>query len=51
MNSLIKRSNDKSKNVSNDKHKYMHQTLLTSKKMNSQILKEINDIEENNIEL
>jgi hypothetical protein len=29
----------------------MHQILLTSKKMNSQILKEINDIEEDNFEL
>jgi hypothetical protein len=29
----------------------MHQTLLTSEKMNSQILKEINDTEEDNSEL
>jgi hypothetical protein len=29
----------------------MHQTLLTSKKMSFQILKEINDTEENNSEL
>jgi hypothetical protein len=29
----------------------MHQTLLTSEKMNSQILKEINDTETNNSEL
>jgi hypothetical protein len=29
----------------------MHQTLLTSKKMNSQILKKINDIEKDNSEL
>ncbi len=49
--SLIKRSNDRSKNESNDKHKHMHQILLTSEKMNSQILKEINDTEEDNSEL
>jgi hypothetical protein len=29
----------------------MHQTLLTSEKMNSQILKEINDTEKDNSEL
>jgi hypothetical protein len=29
----------------------MHQILLTSEKMNSQILKEINDTEEDNSEL
>jgi hypothetical protein len=49
--SLIKRSDDKSKNESNNKHKHMHQTLLTSEKMNSQILEKINDTEENNSEL
>ncbi len=49
--SFTKRSDDKSKNESNDKHKHMHQTLLTSKKMSFQILKEINDTEENNSEL
>ncbi len=51
VDSFIKRSDDKSKNESNDKHKHMHQTLLTSKKMNSQILKKINDIEKDNSEL
>ncbi len=49
--SLIRRSDDKSKNESNDKHKHMHQTLLTSKKMNSKILKKINDTEKDISEL
>ncbi len=49
--SLIKRFDDRSINESNDRNKHMHQTILTSEKVDSQILQKLNDIEEENFEL
>jgi hypothetical protein len=52
-NSLTRRSEDRSddKNDSNDRNKHMNHTVLTSKKVDSQILQELNDTEEKNFEL
>jgi hypothetical protein len=50
-NSLIKRLEDRSKNESNDRNKHMHQIVLSSNKMNSQIMQELNDTKETSSEL
>ncbi len=50
-NSLTKRFDDRSINESDDRNKHMHQTVLTSEKVDSQILQELNDTEEENFEL
>jgi hypothetical protein len=46
-NSLIKRSRNRSINESDDRNKHMHQTILSTKKVDSRIVQQINDIEEN----
>jgi hypothetical protein len=45
-NSLIKRLDDRSINELNDRNKHMHQTVLTSKKVDSRIMQKLNDTEE-----
>jgi hypothetical protein len=50
-NSLTKRFKDRSKNESDDRNKHMHQIVLSSNKMNSQIMQELNDTKETNSEL
>ncbi len=45
-NSLIKRFDDRSINESNDWNKHMHQTILTSEKVDSRIMQKLNDTEE-----
>jgi hypothetical protein len=49
--SLIKRLDDRSIDESDDRNKHIHQTILTSEKVDSQILQELNDTEEENFEL
>jgi hypothetical protein len=49
--SLTKRLDDRSINESDNRNKHIHQTVLTSEKVDSQILQELNDIEEENFEL
>jgi hypothetical protein len=44
--SLTKRFDDRSINESNDRNKHMHQTILTSEKVDSHILQELNDTKE-----
>ncbi len=48
-NSLTRRSEYRSKisNNSNDRNKHMHQTMLSSKRLDSQILQKLNDTKEN----
>jgi hypothetical protein len=44
--SLIKRFENRSKNESNDRNKHMHQIVLSSNKVDSQIMQELNDTKE-----
>ncbi len=48
-NSLIRRSEDRSNenNDSDDWNKHMHQTILSAKKIDSQIIQELNDTKKN----
>ncbi len=46
-NSLIKRLENRSIDESDDRNKHMHQTILSAKKVDSRIVQEINDTEEN----
>ncbi len=48
-NSLIKRSENRSIDESNDRNKHMHQTILSSKKVDSRIVQELNDTKEDSI--
>jgi hypothetical protein len=49
--SLTRRFENRSFDDSNDWNKHMNQTVLTSEKVDSQILQELNDTEEENFEL
>jgi hypothetical protein len=50
-NSFIKRFEDRSKNESNDRNKHMHQIVLSSNKVNSQIMQKLNDTKETELSL
>ncbi len=45
--SLIKRSENRSLDESNDRNKHMHQTILSFEKLDSQIVQELNDTKKN----
>jgi trehalose/maltose hydrolase-like predicted phosphorylase len=49
--SLIKRFENRSKNESDDRNKQMHQIVLSSNKVNSQIMQKVNDTKETISEL
>jgi hypothetical protein len=51
MNSFIKRFENRSIDKSNDRNKHMHQIVLSSKKIDSQILQKLSDIEKENSKL
>jgi hypothetical protein len=46
-NSLIRRSEDRSIDESDDRNKHMHQTILSAEKVDLRIVQELNDTEEN----
>ncbi len=50
-NSLIRRLGNRSVDESDDRNKHMHQIVLSSNKMNSQIMQELNDTKETISEL
>jgi hypothetical protein len=47
--SLTKRSKDRSIDESNDRNKHMHQTILSTEKIDSRIVQELNDMKENSM--
>jgi hypothetical protein len=49
--SLTRRLENRSVDEADDRNKHMHQTVLSSEKVNSRILQKLNDIEEENSEL
>jgi 6-pyruvoyl-tetrahydropterin synthase len=49
--SLLRRFENRSVNEADDRNKHMHQTFLSSEKVDSRILQKLNDIEEKNSEL
>jgi hypothetical protein len=50
-NSLTKRSDNRSRDESDDRQRHMHQIILSSKKLNSRILQEINDTKTEKLKL
>ncbi len=49
--SLIRRSEDRSIDESDDRNRHMHQTVLSAEKVDSRITQEVNDTEENDSKL